>query len=105
MTELVSDEQAVISSRTTTIKEKIVPRKTIVYKTLVDPAVMKISGERIKTQLFARFGFLKPKPDEVQLVSIDKYYEIYMLIDGKYFIDYYRKRNYRVKVEKTVFEV
>ena len=32
MTELVSDEQAVISSKTTTIKEKTVPKKIVVYK-------------------------------------------------------------------------
>jgi hypothetical protein len=48
---------------------------------------------------------MKPKPEEIQLVSIDKYYEPYMTISGKYMIDYYRKCAYTVKVDNRVQEV
>jgi hypothetical protein len=105
LTETINDENMVISTETTPSTEKIVERKTIVYETRVDPTVIKVAGEKLKEQLFARFGFLKPKPDEIQFVSIEKYYEPYLLISGKYFIEYYRKCSYLVKVDKEVLEI
>ncbi|UCE16018.1 MAG: hypothetical protein JSV12_09260 [Candidatus Bathyarchaeota archaeon] len=85
--------------------EKVPERKTVVYKTLVDPTAIKIAGERIKTRLFTKFGFLKPRPEEIQNVSIEKNYEPYFLVDGEYAIDYYRKRYYTFNIEKEVQEV
>jgi hypothetical protein len=58
-------------------KENIVPRKTIVYATVVDEAAIKEASNRIKQQLFIKFGFLKPKPEEIQVVSIEKQYQLY----------------------------
>ncbi|MFQ6064034.1 MAG: hypothetical protein ACE5L6_01025 [Candidatus Bathyarchaeia archaeon] len=87
------------------MSEKIVERKTIVYKTLVDPTVAKITGEKTKDRLFVKFGFLKPKTEEVQFVSVDKYYEPYMVVSGKYSIDYYRKRTYTIEVDGDVQKV
>jgi len=87
------------------VPEKIVQRKVIVYRTLVDPTVAKISGKKTKDKLFVRFGFLKSKPEEVQFVSTDKYYEPYIVVSGKYSIDYYRKRVYTVEVDAGVGEV
>lgn len=92
-------------TETAVINEKIVERKTIVYKTLVDPTVIKVAGEKLKNKIFVRFGFFKPKPEEIQFVSIDKYYEPYILINGKYVIDYYRKCAYTINVDKKVQEV
>jgi hypothetical protein len=92
-------------TETGAIDEKINERKTIVYKTLVDPTVIKVAGEKLKNKIFARFGFFKPKPKEIQFVSIDKYYEPYILINGKYVIDYYRKCAYTISVDKKVQEV
>jgi hypothetical protein len=92
-------------TETAAINEKIVERKTIVYKTLVDPTVIKVAGEKLKNKIFVRFGFFKPKPEEIQFVSIDKYYEPYILINGKYVIDYYRKCAYTINVDKKVQEV
>ena len=86
-------------------RERIVDRKTIVYETLVDPTVIKVTGEKLKTQLFSRFGFFKPNRDDIQFVSINKYYEPYVVISGKYAIDYYRKSAYTVKLDKEVREV
>jgi len=105
LTEIIKDENIVVSTETIPSTEKIVERKTIVYETRVDPTVIKVAGEKLKEQLFVRFGFLKPKPGEIQFVSIEKYYEPYSMISGKYFIEYYRKCSYLVKVDKEILEV
>jgi hypothetical protein len=105
LTEIVHDEEIVVSTQSAPSNERIVESKTIVYETRVDPTVIKVAGEKLKDQLFVRFGFLKPKPDKVQFVSIEKYYEPYLMISGKYFIDYYRKCIYLVNVDKEVLEV
>lgn len=105
MAKAVSDEKIVISAETSPSSEKIAERKTIVYETRIDPTVIKVAGEKVKDQLFTRFGFRKPRSEDVQLVSIDKFYEPYIVISGRYFIDYYRKCAHTVKVDKEVQEV
>jgi len=105
LTETISNEQIVVSVENTATQENIVARKTIVYETLVDPTVIRVGSEKLKTQLFTRFGLLKPKPEEIQFVSIDKYYEPYIVVSGKYVIDYYRKCVYTVRVDEGVLEV
>jgi len=87
------------------MSEKIIERKVIVYKTLVDPTAVKLAGEKLKERLFAKFGFLKPKPEEIRCVSIDKNYEPYLVVDGRYAIDYYRRRVYTLEVDENVQEV
>ena len=101
----MSAEPAVIADETPTIKENIVERKTIVYQASIDPTVIRVSGEKLKKQLFTKFGFFKPKSEEIQFVSLQKYYEPYIVISGKYFIDYYRKCTYIFKVDQAVKEV
>jgi len=105
LTESISDEKIAISPETSPSHERIVDRKTVVYETLVDQTVIKVTGEKLKTQLFSRFGFFKPYPEDVQFVSINKYYEPYIVISGKYAIDYYRKSAYTFKLDKEVLEV
>jgi hypothetical protein len=98
-------EPVVISAETPSIKEKIVKRKTIVYEASIDPTVIRVSGEKLKLDLFAKFGLFKPKSEEIQFVSIDKYYEPYMVVSGQYFLDYYRKCTYTFRVDDVVKEV
>jgi len=104
LTETINTEPVVISAETST-KENIVERKTIVYEAPIDPTVIRVSGEKLKQQLFTRFGLFKPKSEEIQFISLDKYYEPYIVISGKYFIDYYRKCTYIFKVDESVREV
>lgn len=85
--------------------DKIVKRKTVVYSTLVDPTVVKVTGERLKRRLFTRFGILKPNPALIQLASMEKYYEPYIVISGRYFLDYYRLCTYNVSIDNDVREV
>lgn len=86
-------------------KDKIVPRKTVVYETLVDPTVIKVTGERLKLRLFTKFAILRPNPTHIQIVSMKKYYEPYIVINAKYFLDYYRLCSYNVSIDKDVIEV
>lgn len=85
--------------------EKITDRKIIVYKTLIDPTVIKLATEKVKDRLFVKFGFLKPNPDQIQQVSFEKDYEAFVIVDGKYNIDYYRRRIYTVRVDDKAQEV
>ena len=102
----VSNEKAAeTTAEASPSRERIVVRKTIVYETLVDPTVVKVTGEKLKTQLFSKFGFFRPNREDIQFVSMNKYYEPYVVISGKYAIDYYRKSGYTVKVDKEVREV
>jgi len=87
------------------VPEKITDRKIIVYKTLIDPTVIKLATEKVKDRLFVKFGFLKPNPDLIQQVSFEKDYEAFVIVDGKYHIDYYRRRIYTVKVDDKAQEV
>jgi len=85
--------------------EKIAERKIIVYKTLIDPTVIKLATEKVKDRLFVKFGFLKPNPDQIQQASFEKDYEAFVIVDGKYTIDYYRKRIYTIRVDEKAQEV
>ncbi len=105
LTEEVESGQVVISAEPTWKKENIIERKTIVYESHVEPTVIRVTGEKLKTQLFSRYGLFKPKSDEIQFISLDKYYEPYIVISGRYFIDYYRKCTYVFKVDDAVKEV
>jgi hypothetical protein len=98
-------ETVVITSEPNWKKENIIKRKTIVYETHMDPTVARVTGERLKNQLFTRYGFFKPKSEEIQFVSLEKFYEPYIVTSGRYFIDYYRKSSYPFKVDDGVKEV
>ena len=105
MTKLVTVDPIVTSLSYSELKEKVVRRKTIVHEVNIDPTMIRISGEKLKLQLFAKFGLFKPKSDEIQFVSSELYYEPYVVINGKYFVDYYRKCTYNIQVEQKVQEV
>ena len=105
MTETVKAEPLVISAETPIIKENIVERKTLVYQAPIDSSVIRVAGEKLKLELFTKFGLFKPKSEEIQFVSMEKYYEPYMVMSGRYFLDYYRKCTYTFRVDDSVKEV
>lgn len=87
------------------IPEDICERRMIVYKPLVDPSVAKIAGEQEKIKLFTRFRLFKPKPEEIQFVSLEESYEPYILVNGTYSIDYCREGVYTININDEVKEV
>jgi hypothetical protein len=107
MTESEAEQKpvAVITTEATPATEKIPERNTIVYQTRIEPHIIETISEKTKTQLFTKLALLKPKPEDVQLVSIDKYYEPYLTITAKYHIDYYRKTTYTIKIDNKVHEI
>jgi hypothetical protein len=98
-------EPVVISSEPSWKKENIIKRKTVVYETHMDPTVARVTGERLKNQLFMRYGLFKSKSEDIQFATLEKFYEPYIVISGKYFIDYFRKSSYVFKVDDGVKEV
>ena len=81
------------------LPQKIVDTRTIILKSKFDSIRVKAQGEELKSSFFARFGFLKPNPKDVLLVAFGKYYEPYILIGGKYSIDYCKRHGYALEVE------
>jgi len=81
------------------LPQKIVDARTIILKSKLSPNMVKLQGEKLKTSFFVRFGFLKPRPNEISLVAFSKYYEPYIVIGGKYSIDYCKRHSYALKVE------
>ena len=87
------------------IPEKISKRKIIVYKSRVDPTIVKLTAEKMKYKLFAKFGFSKRRSEEIRVVSVDKYYEPYILIDANYSVQYFKKRVFTLDVDPETEEV
>ncbi len=85
--------------------EKIVERKVIVYKSQVDPTIVKLAAEKTKDRIFRRYGFLKPPADQIRQVSFEKDYEAYFVVEGKYTIDYYRGRTYTIPIDAKAQEI
>jgi len=85
--------------------DRIVPRKTVIYKTLADPTIIKVAGEMIKQQLFTKFRILKLESDPIELLSLKKYYVPYIVVGARYFLDYYRMSSYNVSIDDKVTEV
>ncbi len=93
------------SSSAPSLNENVAVRRTIVYQTLMDPATVRIEGEKRKNKLFNRFLFKLNTPEEIEFVSIEKYYEPFIVVSGRYLIDYYRRCAYMVRVDKDAKEV
>jgi hypothetical protein len=81
------------------LPQKIVDTRNVILKSRLDSNRVKFQGEKLKTSFFVRFGFLKPKPKDVLLIAFSKYYEPYVVIGGKYSIDYCKRHGYALQVE------
>jgi hypothetical protein len=96
--------EASLLSKSVSVPEKIVKRKIIVYKSRIDQKAVRVIAEKIKTQLFRKLVFIKPKPEEVQVISIDKYFEPYVVVDGEYSIDYSKNWSHNIQVDETMMD-
>ncbi len=92
-------------SKIVPVPEEIAARKIIVYKPRIDIKAVRATAEKMKTQLFRKHVFMKPKPEEVQLVSINRYFEPYIVVDGEYSIDYSKNWVHNIQVDDTMQEL
>ena len=86
------------------IPENIAQTKVIVYKSRVDPSTLKQKAEDMKNELFVK-RFSKPRPEDIHVVSVDKHYEPYVLVDAKYRIEYFSKKTYTIEVAEKAKEI
>jgi len=105
LTELSYPNPIIISSDVSKSSENISPREKVVYKTLIEPTVARLEAERNKHKLFLGLLFKLKNPNEIEWVSTEKYYEPFLTVNGRYSIDYYRKREYILKIDKEISEV
>jgi hypothetical protein len=93
---------AIPLSETIIIPETIVQRKIIVFKPAVGINAVRKIANKAKNQMFTKYLFLKSKPEETKIDTIDRYFKPYVVIDGKYFIDYSKTWNYSIKVDEEM---
>ncbi|MBT8171356.1 hypothetical protein KJN74_00595 [Candidatus Bathyarchaeota archaeon] len=86
------------------VNENLAQTKVIVYKSRVDPATLKQTAEEMKNELFVK-RFSKPKSEDIHVVSVDKHYEPFVLVDAKYRIDYFTKKIYTIEITKKAKQV
>jgi len=98
-----------LSASTSTKKEKleerIGERKLIVHKIAIDLQGARNVIEKGKTRFFAKLGFLKPKHEEIECESVLLFYEPFVVAKARYFLDYYKKKTYTIRVGDEVSEV
>lgn len=87
------------------VPTKIVRRKTIVLKSRIDVITARLLGQKLKRKLFDNTGSGNTKLSQIHLASIDKNYEQYRIVGGKYAIDYCKKLVFTIKVAKNAQEV
>ena len=87
------------------VPEKVSEQKIIVYKSRIDIKSVRATAENMKTKLFRKLVFMKPKPEEVQIVSMDKYFEPYVVVDGEYNIEYSKNWTHNIQVDETMQEI
>ena len=81
------------------LPQKVVEPKVMVLKTRLDSKMIRLQVEEIKQQIFRKFRFIKPKLQDITLVSSEKYFEPYIVIGGKYSLDYCRRHAFNVEVK------
>jgi hypothetical protein len=71
----------------------------IILKPRLDSDMARLKGEKLKTSFFSSFGFLKPNDKNVTIVALNRFYEPFVIVGGKYSIDYCNRHIYTIEVE------
>ncbi len=84
-----------------TVPQKVVDQKIIFLKSRLDPNKAKSLGEEKKRDFFKRSRFLKNKQSgtDVALIGFSKYYEPFVIIGGRYSLDYCKKHFFEIKTD------
>ncbi len=91
-------------SQVETLPQSMADTKTLVLMPQLDQGDVQLIGEKIKPSLFSKFGF-KPKPVDIRLLASETYFEPYLIIAGKYVLDYCRRHIFKVNVKETTTKV
>jgi len=86
-------------------KERIEERELVVHKIAFDIETAKNIVEKDKTKFFAKLSFFKPKHEDIECESVQLFYEPFIVAKANYFLDYYRKKIYTIKICEDVNEV
>jgi hypothetical protein len=87
------------------MREKIEKRKLIVHKVAFDLEAAKNIVEKDKTKFYAKLGLFKPKHEEIECESVQLFYEPFIMAKANYFLDYYKRKTYTIKIDENVSEV
>ena len=93
---------ASLLSKTVIIPETIIQRKIIVFKPSVGIKAVRNIAHKAKDQIFTRYLLIKSKPEETKIDTIDRYFEKYVVVDGKYSVEYSKKWDHSVNVDETM---
>lgn len=88
-----------------TIRERIEKRELIVQEIVFDLEAIINIVERDKTKFFAKLGLFKPKHEEIECEAVQLFYEPFIVAKANYFLDYYKKKAYTIKIDEDVSEV
>ncbi len=88
-----------------TMKERIEERELLVHKIVVDLKTAERIVEEDKTRFFTTLGFFKPRHEEIEVESIQLFYEPFIVAKANYFLDYYQNRTYTIRTDDNVSEV
>ena len=91
-------------SQVETLPQSLVDTKTIVLKPRLDQGDLQMIGEKIKPKLFSKF-ILRPKPEDIRFLGAETYFEPYLIIGGKYSLDYCKKHIFKVDVSEQTTKV
>lgn len=87
------------------MKERIEKKKLVVHKVAFELEAAKNIVEKDKTKFYAKLGLFKPKHEEVECEAVQLFYEPFITAKANYFLDYYKKKTYTIKVDENVSEV
>lgn len=82
--------------------QRVVDREIVILKTCVDPATARLLVQRVKRNFFVRLGLLKPKSYEIRFISAQKYYEPFIIVGGRYAVDYCKRYIFKVRVNEKM---
>lgn len=87
------------------LPQKVVEPKVMVLKTRLDSKMIRLQVEEIKQKIFRKFRLIKPKLKDIKLVNSEKYFEPYIVIGGKYSLDYCRRHAFNLEVKNQTKEI
>ncbi|TRO47781.1 hypothetical protein E2P47_03940 [Candidatus Bathyarchaeota archaeon] len=87
------------------LPQKVVEPRVVVLKTRLDFNTIRLQIDELKRNFYSKIGFLKPNNKDIKIVNSEKYYEPYIIVGGKYSLDYCRKHNFDLEIKQPTQEI